>query len=425
MATDMLCAGFAKREVTLTGPLHLAGYFTLRPRISAGVRDPLFARAVALEQGSLRVVVLVLDALVVTVEMAKALHEALADTGAAVMAIATHTHSAPGGYWAPLAARLGMGPFVEGRLEQWVAAGAAAARQALEDLRPARWATQIGAAPEAAVNRRDVRLPADAHVWSLLLEREHDAGILCGASAHPVIVAERAHHLTSADFPGTIIQELERRVGFAAFVNGSLAGGGTVLPPGSVDDALSAQARPIIDQVMRVLAAPRNNDGVLAFVSRELLLPPSPAPRAAFDDQPIGRWATRPLDAMAKRLFSDARPVSATLQAICLGHAALIGLPTEPGFDLSLSLRESAEQLGFSAAFVAAHANGYIGYVLRRDGYRTAPARHTLAMATYENLMNVFGPDFGERLLVEGRRLLEALGRQVSPAERYRVAAGS
>jgi hypothetical protein len=44
-------------------------------------------------------------------------------------------------------------------------------------------------------------------------------------------------------------------------------------------------------------------------------------------------------------------------------------------------------------------------------------------MAMYENLLNVFGPDMGERLLVEGRRLLRDLQRQASPAEGDRLAA--
>ena len=407
----MLRAGFAKVELTPREPVHLAGYFTLRPRMSTAVRDPLFVRALALEDGSTRAVVLVFDTLVVTEAMGRALREALASDAAQVMAIATHTHSAPGGYWEPLAARLAMGPFVEGRREQLVEAGVTAARKALGDLQPAKWSVHTAQAPQAAVNRRNALLPADGHVWSLLLARERDAGILCGASAHPVVVAERGYHLISADFPGTVTTALEQRVAFAAFVNGSLAGGGTVLPPGTVDDALRAQAQPIVDQVLPVLSALGRAEGPLQFVQRELELPSTPAPRAAFDDQPISRVLTAPLDRVARKLFSESLPKTATLQALRVGEAALVALPAEPGFDLALALRESAREEGFGATFVAAHANGYLGYVLRRDGYRQAPAAATWTMASYENIMNVYGPEFGERLLVEGRRLLHDLGR--------------
>ena len=62
----MLRAGFAKHDVTPTEPMHLAGYFTLKSRMSTGVRDPLFVRAVALEEGACRAVVLIFDALVMT-----------------------------------------------------------------------------------------------------------------------------------------------------------------------------------------------------------------------------------------------------------------------------------------------------------------------------------------------------------------------
>jgi neutral ceramidase len=421
----MLSAGFARLDITPTRPSYLAGYFTLKGRLSTGVRDPLYARALALHQGRRRVVLVVFDTLLVTDEVARALREALADTGADVMAVATHTHSAPGGYWEPLAARLALGPFVEGRREELVAAGVAVARAALDDLQPARWAVHTGRAPAAAVNRRDARLPADAHVWALLVEREHDSGVVCGASAHPVIVAERAYHKVSADFPGELTRQLEQRVGFAAFVNGTLAGGGTCLPPGTVEEALAAQVRPILEQVEPVFALPPRSDGRLGFVSRELVLPEDPAPRAAFDDQRWGRWLLRPLDALGRRLYSESMPKTATLQALGLGDATVLALPAEPGLDLSQALRDTARAQGFGAAFVAAHANGYLGYILRRDSYRRAPAGDTLAMATYENLLNVYGPDMGERLLVEGRRLLKDLGRARSADEGDRLATGS
>jgi hypothetical protein len=406
----LLRAGFAKRDVTPEGSVYLAGYFTWSERMSESVRDPLWVRAVALEQGRRRVVVLIYDALLVTDEMGRALREALADTHAFVMAMATHTHSAPGGYWEPFAARLSLGPFVEGTRERLVAAGVEAAREALGDLKPAKWAVHTGQAKAGALNRRDAALPADPNVWSLLLERESDAGILCGASAHPVIVAERAYRAVSADFPGAVVGELEKKVSFAAFMNGTLAGAGTLLPEGPAQVGLDAQATPIVERALEVLGAPVESDAPLTFTSRELALPP-PAPRAAFDDQSIGRWLTLPLDALATLMFRDAGLKSATVQAVGLGRAALIALPAEPGLDLSTALREAAGAQGFEAPFVAAHANGYIGYLYRRASYAHAPASGTLAMATYENLMNFHGPDFGERVLVEGRRLIGDLAR--------------
>ena len=102
------------------------------------------------------------------------------------------------------------------------------------------------------------------------------------------------------------------------------------------------------------------------------------------------------------------------MQTLCVGDAALVGLPVERGFDINAALREAAVAQGFSASFVAAHANGYLGYVLRREAYRHAPAGDTLGMAMYENLMNLFGVDFGERMLVEGRMLIADLAHVVA-----------
>jgi hypothetical protein len=98
----MLRAGFARTDITPGRDLDLMGYEFRGERLppgNEGVRDPLFARALVIDDGATRGVVVSLDLAVVSTPFARRLREAVAgaaDTGAArVIVAATHTHSGP------------------------------------------------------------------------------------------------------------------------------------------------------------------------------------------------------------------------------------------------------------------------------------------------------------------------------------------
>ena len=410
----MIEAGFGKVDITPRQPVPLAGYWSLRPRISQGVRDPLFVRAMALRQGPLTVVSVVFDLLLTSEEMVRDLRARLVDTRARVIVSATHTHSAPGGIGQPWVARVALGPYRPGVLESLCTAGEQAARAALGDLAPATWAAHQGRLPNLAGNRRDADRSGDDALWALRLKRARGDGaeaIVCGFAGHPVIVAERDPHRISADFPGEVVRRLETQVDFALFVNGALGGQDVCFPEGvvSADENLALQAEPIAREALEVLTLEPRGDGRLRFASCERDLPRRPDIQMAFDDQRMVRALTWPLGRLLSHLFSRAGLRRWRMQAVAIEDTLILGTPADIGISVARAIRDHAHAQGFRAPFVTSQTDGYVGYVHRRDDYRRRPSRETLGMALYENALGIFGRQMGETMVEVGRSLIDEL----------------
>jgi len=92
-------AGFARRDITPRVGVELCGFGPFLNRHSVGVRDRLWARAMALQDGEARAVVVSCDLVGVsreiTAEVRNLVHEATGVPREALMVSCTHTHSGP------------------------------------------------------------------------------------------------------------------------------------------------------------------------------------------------------------------------------------------------------------------------------------------------------------------------------------------
>ena len=224
----MLC-GFARKEITPDGPLRLAGIGG--DRLGKTVLDPLYVRALALEdRNGRRAMLLVFDLLYVGTLLAetiyKAVDKSLGVPRDSVLTVATHTHSAP----------KTSEDFHEGNpvdvqyLEAVSVAAQHAAEKAISALRPASVSIALGAdAP--AINRR-VAVPA----WSRIIPRLRRVKVLnrpnfkadsdtvvtsykltfedgrylliVNAALHAAVHRGEAY---SADFPGYLFEQWRQR----------------------------------------------------------------------------------------------------------------------------------------------------------------------------------------------------------------------
>jgi len=91
--------GFAKSGITPRIGVELAGFGPFLLRRSVGIRDPLWARAMAVEQGGDRLVVVACDLIGVSPDVTAAVRERVGEASGipaeAVMVHCTHTHSGP------------------------------------------------------------------------------------------------------------------------------------------------------------------------------------------------------------------------------------------------------------------------------------------------------------------------------------------
>lgn len=92
-------AGFGKNDITPRVGVELCGFGPFRNRHSIGVRDPLWARAMAIEQGGRQLVLISCDLvgvpLWITRRVRRLVGEATGVPGDAIMLQCTHTHSGP------------------------------------------------------------------------------------------------------------------------------------------------------------------------------------------------------------------------------------------------------------------------------------------------------------------------------------------
>lgn len=410
----MTRVGWGQAEFTPEGPVPLAGYGHARERRSRRVRDPLFARAVAFEDGETRAALVIFDLLMVLDELACGVRERVRDARAFVMVGATHTHSSVGGYAPGLLGRLFAGGHRPEVLPRLVEAGERAVRMALEGLAPAEVRAASTLLPGLNGNRRDPRGPRDEELTVVRLARGKDIGVLVSYSAHPVIVGERDHHAVSADFPGEVVRLLERDVAFAAFVQGSLGGVDVLFPkdPGmTADRNLSLMAEPIAHSALNLARLAAKGDGSgetgVRVASEEWHLP-RPDPRLFCEDQKIARILEWPLSAVLARLV-PASIRTARVQGIRVGSFAVVGTPADLGVRIGLAIKAHARRAGIEHPVAASQCDGYIGYLHRAEDYRVTPPPSHRGMATYENAMSFFGHGAGERTLEVACRVVDRL----------------
>ncbi|MFW6189566.1 MAG: neutral/alkaline non-lysosomal ceramidase N-terminal domain-containing protein [Planctomycetota bacterium] len=129
--------GFAKRDLTPRVGVELCGFGPFVNRKSVGIRDRLWARAMALEQGDARAVLVACDLIGVTREITHEVRRRVADAtglpGKALMISCSHTHSGPN----PSPERIGWGAYDPPYAELLPGRIAAACIEALGATRPA------------------------------------------------------------------------------------------------------------------------------------------------------------------------------------------------------------------------------------------------------------------------------------------------
>ncbi len=409
-------AGWGRVEFTPREAVPLAGYGHLRDRLSTHVRDPLFVRALAFEDGDTRVVLVVYDLLMVVEELHVAVLQRLADTNARVLVHATHTHSAPGGFGRGWLIERVVGRHRPGTIEQLAGAGERAARQALGDLAPAKVGSTVEGLPGLNGNRREPGGPVDEELTVLRVVRSNDEAMLVSYSAHPVIVAERDHFALSADYPGLVVNLLERQVAFAAFVQGALGGVDVFFPREegvTADDNLRRMAEPLARLALALREGLEPRDAALRFARREWQLP-RPDSRPFYDDQ---RWARRldaPLRRLLNALFSEAGLASARVQGFAVGDFALVGTPADLGVSIDLAGKRHARSRGLAHPVVASQCDGYLGYLHLAADYQRAPAvtvdaersKEARSMGVYENGLGIFGRGMGQVVLEQAEGVL-------------------
>jgi hypothetical protein len=392
-------------RVDITPPLGVEpGAWRLRTGRADGVKEPLLAQALVLDDGARRIALVATDLLWMPRHVAEAARRRIAAlTGipaAGVLLNASHNHSAPvllepdsvraavktdglEGYAAALPDRLAGAVY-----------GAYARRQ------PAAVGAGLGRAAGISVNRVDARRSIDDTVT--VLRVDGDGGpiaIVVGFACHGTCVAGQTLEW-NADFPHALRVAVERahpgaECLFFQACAGDLApldywfGNEAPVPHGfpareRVGWALAAEVRRLLPTILtsgdvdlaaesRIVELRRRqlpwSDADLALAERRLASQPEPAyPEVWPDDVHTATSAQRypqHYQRGALGMYRDMRqrrdvPIQAEVQALAIGDAAILGTPFELFSGPGRAVRERSP---FRTTLVLGYSNGYLGYL--------------------------------------------------------------
>ncbi len=222
--------GFAACPIAVPDGTLLVGYEGEAPRYSSGTHDPLYSKALMLEQGGRRFALVCSDLLAMDPDLAGSVARGAAALGIQpddLFLSATHTHAGPGGFFSPdprfgdlLSVFFGpLDPAIRAAVEGSVLD---ALTEAAKDLLPCTLSAAAQKNDGIGTDRNQPELPGDPLLTLLRFARTDGVcALLYNTACHPTVLSG-ANTLVSADYPGATAAALkENGVDFALFLNGS------------------------------------------------------------------------------------------------------------------------------------------------------------------------------------------------------------
>lgn len=382
--------GLAKVDLTpdpTKSPITLNGYGARMHHPATGVLDPIYARAMVIEDPAGRLVALVsLDLCFVNEEVFDTVVERLRGLGVTehnLLLAGTHTHDAPSAYDRRWIATAIMGAYDPQIFAQVVDGTVRAVEQAFAARREAVLRYDVSELPGMNRSRRDPafdvgvggfdptsaikpnpeKYPTDRRLTILRADdpQGNTFGVFVRFSAHPTILSPENMKI-SADWPGVMTARLEAKLGAGAvamFVNGA-EGDAAPLPDWSNPEQEIRDMKDYGDKMAAAVEArlpaaqPMTARFVAGHTTRRALGKVTPRP---FGGMPMNPGFARVLYLRPDQPF----------QALRIGPLMLLAVPGEP----TTATGQELEALcgGDVQCLTVGPANGYQGYFVTPAEY--------------------------------------------------------
>ena len=441
-------AGFGKVDITPRLGLEMAGFGPYIHRVATEIRDHLYARALAVDDGNDRWVLVSCDLLGLeaptVAEARELIFASTALTARQVMVHATHTHSAPATSYA-----IGWGEQDRPYMERLPTLIARAAIGAVGTLQPASFTYAVSPAEHLAYNRELEGRPdfaaalkedwqpahpeeTDRHAFVVGVWRGGELlGFVSSFSCHPVVCCESTHSM-HGDFVGvaTNMVEAEHPGCVGLFLQGS---------HGDINSAVCHQPQDRSMHALNVLAG-RYARTIRAGLAAGQALDAAPV-AAASEAVLLGRadWSRqRLLEEIASRrrqvladpggdasgdcqlnmvFINGMRKVLADLeargthqapvemQALRMGELRIVGTP----FELFRQIKERlVRESRLEHLMVLSLTNDSAGYAVSKARYEQA--KYAAGQVPFMLGVCPFRPDVEDEIVAAGLRLLRQLG---------------
>jgi hypothetical protein len=416
-----LRVGYGERIITPPLGVDLCGYGFYLGRRAESVLDDLKARAVYLESGGQRLILISCDIVGFTVDDADNIRDAIAAAVGLprrdILLAATHTHCGPATM--PMPGLGDVNAAYVGRLRTLIID---AAEKAAAEPVAAEFSYALEAIEPLGFNRRKKNFCGVDPVLKAAIFRTAERKIyLLSYACHAVVFGRRTH--VSADWPGAVVRAVEEAGDRAVVFQGFCGDIDPVLQMNRWGEGTEDDLRDIADLVRRRLRkaeryAVDQPDVGLAAVERRIDIPLAVPDRRAIERAAAsfaktysqfpgaarfaGDWKKRALEAapdMRKSPFVRNVPV----QALAIGGLKIAALPGELFCEIGLKLGRTEGPL-----MPVGYANGNVGYVpLDKDFRDAADYACTCAPMFYQ--LFPFEPGVERMFLRETRKALRAL----------------
>jgi hypothetical protein len=385
-----LRAGAARLEITPPVGKDLTG-FLARENPSIGVRDPLYVRALVLDDEDRQIAIVSCDLLGFDRELVHEIRDRITmATGISaphIMLACTHTHGGPATIHL-----VDCGEIDPAYVETLMPRISDVVAQAQANLEPATLALGSTTASAGVHNRRT---PGDVIDPEVGLLRVDDAAgktiaTLVNYTCHPTTLNHTNRHIT-ADYPGLVTSRLEQATGgIALFLMGAI---GDVGPVTRGEESLATVGNAVADAALAALPTLTKNEVARLETAGELLtLPLLPLPNreqwaswrieyeaaalaAEHNGSPANAKVPWAMVHWAERMFErmqddDLLPtVDAEVQTIRIGDLVIVGVPGEYFVELGLQIKEGIQKSGVRQVMISGFANGNVGYIPARRAY--------------------------------------------------------
>ncbi|MCD6318130.1 neutral/alkaline non-lysosomal ceramidase N-terminal domain-containing protein [Candidatus Aerophobetes bacterium] len=406
-AMRTLKAGTAVVDITPPVGTRMGGY-RLRDIPSQGIHDPLYAKALILEQDEQRIAILTVDLGAVNkniVEKTKGLIED--KTGIkkeAILIAASHTHSGPDTFFLT---DENLNKTYISILPEYLAG---AVYWATNNMQPVKIGVGRGKVQGVSFNRRlktkDGRVklnwekissaeivsegPVDEELGIIKVEtlKGKLLAVLINFALHAAVVGPQ-NLLFSADWPGYTMRLIEKvkKGCIALFTNGAEGNINHIKTPGvwkgtfeeaqRIGTIIGAEALKILARVSTIPEA------IIGNKSRNIKIPLRKAPFASLDQlkELIKKEEKQLGEAKSSKLKKDLQRNKEILwimeqnqteeeieiQTITIGDNVLVGIPAEYFVEYGLEIKAKSP---FNYTFIVGLANGYIGYIPTLEAFK-------------------------------------------------------
>ncbi|MCC7447349.1 MAG: neutral/alkaline non-lysosomal ceramidase N-terminal domain-containing protein [Anaerolineae bacterium] len=381
--------GVAQVDITPPLVLPMDGYMA-RTGVSEAVHDPLLAQVLVLDDGSMRVALVTLDVLAVSAGFAdplrRAIAEMLGETIHAVWIAASHTHAGPAGLqdWFPIGDAPVLNAPLVGMIQERIIG---AARQAINNLTPARLVYSAGPVESIGMDRNQPRPAPDPLVTAFRFDSLDSKllAVLFHYACHPTVLGPQLAY--SADFPGAARVRIQAQYpgAIGMFINGAAGNISTRFTRrDQTFDEVTRMGNLLGDRVIELLErADVDEQPALEVASQSIDLPIRPFSESSRSLQITGnpridqtRAEGAAIEAQLARAFADRQAIPGTLSSLQLGSWRLLSVPGEPFNELAAALYQVS-----SRALVVGYANDYRGYF---------PTLQAIDAQTYEALSSPY-----------------------------------